>query len=279
MVGERGHHMNAELFIAGEKFNLCFLPGDHYLSSNEAIAIRVGEANYFRKLCLELIRNLNVDSTACLDVGANVGITSLVMGQLSKNSETATPISKILSFEPEPRTFKCLQQNVQIFSNLITPINCALGMRSGNLSFSRTPITTSASHIVTSAHFTDLANEVVQAERLDYYVEKLALPHVGLIKIDVEGYEKAVLEGAVGTIEKFNPWIVLEFNSWTLIAFGGINPGEFLEYLLNWFKIVYKVNKRTGALEPIKSKTEAFNFLHNNLVLNGCLDDLVLKLK
>lgn len=162
---------------------------------------------------------------------------------------------------------------------MITTVNCALGERSGNLPFLRTSGSTSASHIVTDMDMTGATNEFVKVERLDYYVENLELPHVRLIKIDVEGHEKSVLLGAIGTIEKFNPWIYLEFNSWTLIAYGGINPRDFLEYLLDRFQIVLIVNKATGDLEPIKSKIEARAFLYNNLVLHGCVDDLVLRLR
>jgi len=268
-----------ELSIAGRMFNLWFPEGDSYLNSREALNVRAAEASAFRNTCMQLLRDLNADGTGCLDIGANVGLTSLVLGQLSYEKKTPTPISRIVSFEPEPLTFICLEKNTRIFPGLITAVNCALGARSESLSFLKTPGSTSASHVVTEGHFTGTANEIVQIERLDYYVEKLALPHVGLIKIDVEGHEKAVLQGAIGTIEKFNPWIYTEFNSWTLIAYSNMNPREFLDYLLDGFQSVYRVNKVTGSLEPIKSKTEALTFLHNNLVINNCVDDLVLRLR
>lgn len=224
-------------------------------------------------------RDLDAGSTTCLDVGASVGLTSLVLAQLSYAGEKLTPISKIVSFEPEPFTFKCMEKNTQIFSGLITAVNSAIGARSGTLSFLKTPGSTTASHVVTEMDFAGIANEIVNVERLDHYVEKLDLPHVGFIKIDVEGHEKAVLQGAIGTIEKFNPWVYMEFNSWTLIAFSGINSRDFLDDLLDGFQIVYKVNKVSGALEPIKSKNEALSFLYNNLVINGCVVDLVLRLR
>lgn len=267
------------LSIADRMFNLWFPKGDSYLNSQEALNARIAEASLFKSTCKQLIRDLNVDSTACLDVGANLGLTSLVLGQLSYVHETLTPISKIVSFEPEPLTFRCMKKNTEIFSDLITPVNSALGTRSGSLSFLKTPGSTSASHVVTENHFIGISNEVVNVERLDYYVEKLALSHVGFIKIDVEGYEMAVLQGAIGTIEKFNPQILMEFNSWALIAFSDINPREFLSFLLDCFQIVCRVNKVSGILEPIRSKDEALTFLHNNLVINDCVDDLVLRLR
>ena len=269
-----------ELSIAGRKFNIWFETGDRYLGSQDALNARSTEASAFRNTCINLLGNLNMNgSSQVLDVGANVGITTLVLGQLSQYRETTTPISKIISFEPDPLTYECLKENAQCFPGLISTVNCALGERSGSLPFMRQSGRTYGSHIVTDVHMTGATNEFVNVERLDKYVEKFAIPHVGLIKIDVEGHDKAVLLGAIGTIENFNPWIYLEFNSWTLMAYGGINPRDFLEYLLEWFQIVSVVNKDTGALEPIKSKTEALTFLHNNLVLHGCVDDLVLRLR
>lgn len=265
--------------IAGKTFNIWAIAEDSYLGSTEACNFRSVEALAFKNTCINLLNILKINGPTCvLDVGANVGINSLVLGQLAQNRETKTRISKVVSFEPEPFTFICLEKNVKYFPNLILPINGALGERSRPSLFFKTPGSTSGSHLVTTTDFAGTANENVKVERLDYYVDKLRLQHVGLIKIDVEGHEKSVLRGAIGTIEKFNPWIYLEFNSWTLMAFADENPRDFLEYLLDQFQIVSVTDKITGALQSIKSRTEALAFLHNNLVFHGCVNDLVLRL-
>jgi FkbM family methyltransferase len=196
--------VSKKLPINGREFNIWFRDGDSYMAQ-ESLNVRATESSAFRNTCVNLLGSIDTNNTTCvLDVGANVGITTLVLGMLAKDVKLSTPISRIVSFEPEPLTYECLAKNAQHFPDLITPVNCALGERSGSLPFMRTPGSTSASHIVTDEHFTGATNELVKVERLDYYVEKFALPHVGLIKIDVEGHEKAVLLGSIGTIEKFN---------------------------------------------------------------------------
>jgi len=50
----------------------------------------------------------------------------------------------------------------------------------------------------------------VPLKRLDGVVEELRLKHVDAIKIDVEGAEIQVLKGAVNTITRFKPFIVIE---------------------------------------------------------------------
>ena len=269
--------VSTELDIDGSKYSLLFEEGDSYLGSKEANLVRSAETRAFKKICIQLLKDLDVENTSCLDVGANIGLTSLALGQIAYNRDVRASISKILSFEPEPVTYQCMEQNVKIFSDLIVPLNYAVGARSEVLSFTKTPGSTSASHIDMDAHISGESHDVVNVERLDYFVEKLVLPHVGLIKVDVEGYEKSVLQGATETIEKFNPWIYMEFNSWTLMAFGGLNPKEYLEYLMDTYQIVCKVDTLTGSLEPIKSKNESLAFLYMNIVKNNCLDDLVLR--
>jgi hypothetical protein len=52
----------------------------------------------------------------------------------------------------------------------------------------------------------------VSTRPLDDWVEREGLSRVDLIKIDVEGAERAVLEGASRTLERFRPSLILEWN-------------------------------------------------------------------
>jgi len=264
-----------DFLLLGRSYPLVFQKGDAYLSSQGALDTRAQEAENFYKTCHPLIRDLGADSTACIDVGANVGITTIALSQISSSSAPGTSISSIVAIEPGPTSFKCLKSNVHDLPN-VTTINCALGSRAGRLGFVNAENNSSASHLILDDN---LETGGCLVSRLDHIVDSLSLPHVGFIKIDVEGYERNVLLGAVHTIEKFNPWIYLEFNSWTQIAYGGVNPKDFLYYLLDWFGVIHRVNKSTGALEPILSKQSAIGFLHSNLVYNGCFDDLVMQLR
>lgn len=108
--------VSTNLSIGGKTFNVWFRDGDSYLASQEALHVRAAEASAFRNTCVNLLGKLNTDNATCvLDVGANIGITTLVLGQLSLNGETTTPISKIVSFEPEPETYKCLEKILNSF--------------------------------------------------------------------------------------------------------------------------------------------------------------------
>ena len=64
---------------------------------------------------------------------------------------------------------------------------------------------------------------------------------VDFIKIDVEGFEKNVIEGLIETIHKHNPIVVLELNHWCLNAFQRISIPDFFDFLVNIFPILYAV--------------------------------------
>ncbi len=263
-----------DILLVDQSYPLVFQKGDAYLSSQGALDTRAQEAANFHKTCLPLIRDLSPNSIACIDVGANIGITTIVLSQIARSLARGKVVTNIIAIEPGPTSFECLKINVRNLSN-VTPVNYALGSRAGRLTFVNAESNSSASHLIADGK---LEKGGCLVQRLDYVVDSLSLPHVGFIKIDVEGYEKNVLQGAVHTIEKYNPWIYFEFNSWTQIAYGGVNPKDFIDYLQDWFHVIHRVNKSTGVLEPI-SKQSAIAFLHSNLIYSGCVDDLVVRLE
>jgi FkbM family methyltransferase len=263
------------LEFMGQSYPLVFEKGDTYLSSQGARESRAKEAENFYRTCMPLVQSLDTNTTTCIDVGANAGVTTIALSYIAVGLLPGKTIQNIIAIEPGLVSFKCLTKNVQELPN-VKVINCALGSRSGQLEFVNSLNNSSASHVVSNGN---VSTGGCLVSRLDQIVDSLALENVGLVKIDVEGYEKNVLLGAVHTIEKFNPWIYMEFNSWTQLAYGGTNPREFLDFLLDWFDVIRPVNKSTGALESPLSKESALGFLHSNLVYNGCVDDLVLRLR
>jgi FkbM family methyltransferase len=71
----------------------------------------------------------------------------------------------------------------------------------------------------------------IRMTSIDEIVEEHNLPSVDMIKIDVEGYEKNVLYGALNTIERFRPLIYLEFKESKLEILKFAKSKKYLSYL------------------------------------------------
>jgi FkbM family methyltransferase len=119
-----------------------------------------------------------------VDVGANVGALTVQASSLVGST------GQVISIEAHPRTFRYLMGNLRLnrCSN-VTALNVAAGAAPGTVTFSdlkQDDVNRVADGGVT-----------VPVDTLD---RQLSGIDVSLLKIDVEGYEKFVLEGATETL-------------------------------------------------------------------------------
>ena len=109
-------------------------------------------------------------------------------------------VEKIETFEPNPDILPTLKKNTNTLKNC-TIHEVALGDTTGNVSMQY------ETHTGT-CHITDY-NGSINLRTLDSY----NFQDVDIIKIDVEGFEVPVLQGAKQTILSQRPWIQIEGNS------------------------------------------------------------------
>ncbi len=123
-----------------------------------------------------------------IDVGANVGTTALTAAVL------VGPQGQVVAVEPHPQVFRYLQENIhRNEASHVTLHNVALG--------SEERIARLSNQSADDQNRMGDANGVeVQETTLDRLTQNLA--SIALLKIDVEGYEKFVLEGASQTLSK-----------------------------------------------------------------------------
>jgi len=118
-----------------------------------------------------------------IDVGANIGFFTLLYSTLVGSQGT------VYSIEPHPRTYRFLRGNLALnpVQNVRT-FNCALGNQNGTIMFSDRKGDDRNSVVTMDPAIT------VGQKRLD----ELGIPDgtIAFLKIDVEGYEKFVIEGA-----------------------------------------------------------------------------------
>jgi FkbM family methyltransferase len=202
------------------------------------------------------------------DVGASIGYTTALLAMLA-------PAARIFSFEPSPIAWPHLNQTITLnnLSHRCQAFQLALGAREGLLPFFDNPRSTSVSHLAVNGDTLGADGPHVCVSTVDALVTHLALKRLDLLKIDVEGFELDVLDGAMNSLGRFRPKVFLEFNSFTLIAFRNINPRTALERLLGIFSSVSWLSN--GQLIEIKGSEGTLGFLHANLVEHGCVDELL----
>lgn len=136
-----------------------------------------------------IIRRFARPGETVVDVGANIGALSLVA------STAVGPLGRVVAVEPHPKTFSYLQQNVRLNRREnIVALNCAAGATAGTLSFSDLSADDRNAVI-------ERGGLQVPVETLDALLDGWPGP-IALLKVDVEGFEKYVFEGARRVLER-----------------------------------------------------------------------------
>lgn len=123
-----------------------------------------------------------------VDCGAHVGYWS---------RRLAADFESVIAFEAEPSHAACHRRNVPAAH--VTLHEVALSNHNGTVNFVTTLLNSGMSHVSEQG-------EPRPCRTLDSY----NLHSVDLIKIDVEGHELAVLEGAAQTIQSHHPVLFIE---------------------------------------------------------------------
>lgn len=150
----------------------------------------------------ELYRRFATAGTLALDVGANLGIHSLVL------SRCVGSAGRVAAYEPNPSTHARLLANLALNdARNVSPVLAGLGASAGRSAFDAK----AGEFNIGLARVDPAGALTIELRTVDQDVAAVGLP-VSLIKIDVEGGELDVLRGARATLRRDAPSVVLEFN-------------------------------------------------------------------
>lgn len=204
----------------------------HRIASDDDYLDHVGGS--FEPDTVRLLRSVGTGARTILDIGANIGCTTLLFSAMA---------SSVHAFEPSTSTFGYLRRNVAAsgrtnvqLHNLglgDAPMHSTLTFAASNRSggFVSQQTQASSGHVV----------ESIEVAVLDTLAESQGIADVDLVKIDVEGFEAHVLRGATRLLEQSRPVVMLELNHWCLNAFQRTSVPDFLDELRRRFPILLAV--------------------------------------
>lgn len=136
-----------------------------------------------------IFRRLLREGDTVIDVGANVGTLTLTASRI------VGPTGEVYSVEAHPRTHKYLLGNLQLnhVSNVET-FNVACGAETGTITFS--------DGTLDDQNAVSTEGIRIPIRRLDDLIVDPETQEIALLKVDVEGFEKFVLEGASNLLSR-----------------------------------------------------------------------------
>jgi FkbM family methyltransferase len=176
-----------------------------------------------------------------LDIGANAGFHTLC---------ASSTFSQVHAFEPVPATATRLRRNVELSeaSDRVRVHEVALSDRRGSVSMRVEPGHCGANRIEASG---EGASIEVPMDTLDVLAERESLCDVDLVKIDVEGHERAVIAGGAALLARDRPRIVVELGSIERYrAFRSLLPEGYEPF----------VPGRDGSMRALERESDAARF-------------------
>lgn len=148
------------------------------------------------------------ESPSFIDIGSNIGLISLYMVK-------HVPNIKIYAFDPGAHQSKLFQRTIKKnkLGNQIELFEIALSNKDEETDFYiHTTEYAPGDGFIDTGRYGKTSKIIVKSNRLDTWWIKQLKPHIDIIKIDTEGAELWVLEGAVELINECRPVIVTEMS-------------------------------------------------------------------
>lgn len=152
-----------------------------------------------------VMKNLR-EGMVCLDVGSNLGYYATL------ESKIVGKTGRVIAIEPSPVSFKYLEHNLALQNQSnYEAFNFACGKEDREVRFLITG-KSNLNRVLKEGEKTSSDMNVVKVpvKKLDTFLKEKLLKKLDFLRMDVEGYEMQILEGAKESIGKFKPMIQIE---------------------------------------------------------------------
>lgn len=155
---------------------------------------------FYFKHGIDLINHLErINDKEIIDAGGFIGDSALILSPLTAKN--------VHSFEAVNKNYKLMLKTIQLngLKNIV-PVKLALGSTETALKIKVAASCSSINDILDSEE--EIEEETINCTTIDKYVEENKL-NIGLIKVDIEGFEQELLKGAEKTIKTQKPTLLI----------------------------------------------------------------------
>ncbi len=211
--------------------------------ADASVSIQIAEGGYEPHVASTLDRLLG-EGDVFVDVGANVGYHTF------RASARVGASGRVVAVEANPENARLIAHTIE--SNSIENVELvpvALAAGRGYVSFG-THVGSNGGFLPDGASTTGSGRgTIVPTLALD----DLGLDRVSVVKIDVEGAEGIVIDGATATIEQHRPTFVMEFSQEMTTRVSARSPQEHLGRFVEWGYSIAIIDRTSGEPLPAVS--------------------------
>jgi FkbM family methyltransferase len=209
----------------------------------------------------DLVRKISKHCKSVIDVGAIVGYYAVNIPLMSPE------VQCLYAFEPLPEVYEQLCKNIQIngIENRVKHFNFAVSNNNLNLEL-HVPQVFGSSATSSVALHPEVTNKkvVVKSITLDELLHEGIVEACDFLKIDVEGAEKFVLEGANTLLAQEQPVILAEIlRKWSHAQ--GYHASDILTLLKSFGYKCYAIGENLLEIAEISDDLLETNFLFLNI--------------
>ncbi len=222
---------------------------------NDHIGFRSAIDGTWDVTCFNLAKKIGFENLVFLDIGANIGATSVAIGKYD---------CLVVAFEANLDAVSILAQNFSL-NDLKRSSIFPFALGAPQMENKRVEIFVPPGNLGASSLFPNVNDGLTRSmikkgilvKTLDRSLEYLGLfDQIGstenmIIKIDVEGFENEIFEGALTTVRKFRPIIVFENNP-PLAKGNKLRVLQFWELLRDY--VVFEISKDLKLSQMIPDK-------------------------
>jgi FkbM family methyltransferase len=209
----------------------------------------VGDAEY------SFFNNLPLAEGGVVDVGANLGIVTVILARRFADRT-------VHSIEPNPFTIDALRSNVKLNDCRNAVVHqMAIAGHDGSVKFDANPLNRATTSIANAAaeHQVEVA-----CATMDTFAASRGLDRLAFLKVDVEGYETVVFEGARGVLGRRAISTILFEVAPPMAIRAGFDAARPAQMLEGWGYSLFRLNP-DGTVRPATS-AQAYDVVLENWV-------------